>query len=316
MATTGGKYHHLADKVWQPSYLLFEIPLRFTLGRHEITLLPSYRKYYNQWTTRYAVAAEEYGRFEQKLFDDVQTPVYYLIGGGGQQYIVDYQNTTDMGSSFLSNTPYVASATVKYTYNGKRVLVSASWQSYQVVGTSALGNGPMHNDIGVLSETTANPNTLLVTQNPEGKYPAVGRLDQDRAYIGRVLLGWNITDNWQFGFTFKFKDGQAFTNYDVCISDDGKQAVLINHRSRGINPTDGNFGSRDDAFFNLDMHIGYRGWIRKAVWLQAQLQAYNLYDFATELTEFCFEQEIVGSGRNAMSLCIPRGLILNMKVGF
>ena len=96
----------------------------------------------------------------------------------------------------------------------------------------------------------------------------------------------------------------------------GNASVTIwNARSRGINPTDGNFGSRKDAFFNLDASVRYKAVFRNGQSLRIKLTGYNLYDFATELTEYTFEEN-GEQHRYAMTLCIPRGLILEMRYEF
>ena len=47
LTTTGGKYHHTDRHLRQPQYFALDIPFRFTIGRHEISVLTSMKKYYN-----------------------------------------------------------------------------------------------------------------------------------------------------------------------------------------------------------------------------------------------------------------------------
>ena len=118
--------------------------------------------------------------------------------------------------------------------------------------------------------------------------------------------------------TGKFKDGQPFSGFDVMIEKDGQgntQAAMWNTRTKGINPLNGDFGSREDMFLNFDLRASYRGTIRRRP-VELEVLCYNIYDFGTELTEYCFTPDkTVGHGRFAMSECIPRGLAISLKVG-
>ena len=94
-----------------------------------------------------------------------------------------------------------------------------------------------------------------------------------------------------------------------------QQAVVWNRDSKGINPTDGHFGKRKDAFFDLDVNLSYKAFFKNDQKLFVQLLGYNLYDFCTGLTEFTFE-EAGEAHRYAMTLCSPRGLMVNLKYEF
>ena len=177
-----------------------------------------------------------------------------------------------------------------------------------MTGISSLGDGPLHNNIGGYSETTANPNN---------EFKILGRLDQDRAYIARMLFSYDVSDRLSFAVSGKFKDGQPFTNFDTKIYTDesgNNQITIWNKRTKGINPFDGDFGSRKDAFFNFDLRAKYQLDINK---LKMEFQAviYNFYDFGTELHEYTFDPTNIKS-RYALELNIPRGLMFTTKVYF
>ena len=314
--TTGGACHSLGNAPWQPRFFLVELPFRFILGRHEIAVHSSYRKFHSQWTVAFSGAPEDYGFFAE--------PDLPYTGGVRQVFFFNSPVRSyvtaplpPMGGNFFSNTPFFASNLVRYTYNGIKWYVSVSWQSFIMTSLSALGNGPLANDVNVLSESLANPNTAMVTENGRSMQ-YVGRANQDRAYIARIMVAYNITRSWRLGLVAKFKDGQPFSNfsYQFFTDDAGHtQVALWNRRSRGINPTDGNFGSRKDAFYNLDLHLEYRAFFCNNSVLSVFLQCCNLYDFGNELTEFTFEEN-GRSHRYAMSLSIPRTLLLSLKYSF
>ena len=290
-----------------------DIPIVFTFKRHEISILSSFKKYYNTWSV--GLAAESADSFE---------PVDGVFRMKPQERYYEVISAPQTGTG-IWNSPVFVSNVVKYTYNGKKVYVSFSWQSECLSGPSALGNSAQTEDINVLYESLANPNRVLVAANTnqsDNGVRSLGRLNQDRAYIARLQLGVNITKNWQLSLSGKFRDGIPFTHYRTYVDTDiagQSQAIIYNGYSRGINVVDGNFGERTDSFFNFDLRLKYRGNIR-GVPFDIQAVCYNIWDFATELNEKCFYYDgATGNDfsgkRYPLSLCTPRGLLLTLTVG-
>lgn len=324
LTTTGGKYHRIGKELKQPQYVAVDIPIVFTIGRHEISILSSFKKYYNTWSVRLAdESADSYEAVAaQQAEEDNMTYNVYRMKPQERYYEVYPSPATGTG---IFNSPVFVSNVIKYTYNGKKVYVSFSWQSECVSGASALGNGMQTEDIQVLSESLASPNSRLVNANMQQEDAGIrslGRLNQDRAYIARLQLGVNITENWQLSLSGKFRDGIPFCHYRTYIDTDAaghSQAVVWAANTRGINVRDGNFGQRTDSFFNFDLRLKYRGAI-KGVPFSVQAVCYNVWDFATELNEYCMYydgatgKDLTGQ-RTPLSLCTPRGLLLTCSVG-
>ena len=319
LTTTGGRYHRINKGLLQPQYVAMDIPIVFTIGRHEIQILSSIKKYYNTWAVR---LAEESADGYTSAPVDGRTYSVYAMQPGERYYEVTQAPKTGTG---FWDSPVFASNVIKYTYNGKKVFFSMSWQSYCLSGASALGNGVQTEDIQVLSESTASPNAVLNDANmgqTNTGIRSLGRLNQDRAYIARLQLGVNITDNWQLSLSGKFRDGTPIAHYCTQVVTDGanhSQAVVWAATTRGINVVDGNFGERTDSFFNFDLRLKYRGAIRD-VPFAVQAVCYNIWDFATELNEYAMYYDgATGKGvshsRYPLSLCIPRGLLLTLSVG-
>ncbi len=310
--STGGALHTMANGVEQPAYWALDIPINLTFGRHRISFLQSARKYVNNWTTRYDADATEYGYYvadEQSGLD-----IFFLNTGATPSYVVDHYADGVMGDSFLTNTPFYFSSNIQYSYTAPKFFFSFAWQSYMQSGLSTLGNGPLHNNLGVLSESSANPNTSINSDNPDSDFMAVGRLDQERAYVMRMFASYNVSEKLGFALNFKFKDGQPFSYFGTMTQSDtsgNTQVAIYPSSTRGINTFDGDFGTREDAFFNVDLRATYRTKLGKGL-CEMQLGFYNLYDFGTELTEYAFDQDEV-KNRYAMSLNIPRGLIFSFK---
>ena len=323
LTTTGGQYHRLKDRLVQPQYVSVDVPIIFTIGRHEISILSSFKKYYNTWSVRLAEeSADSFEAVEQQQTSNDLSYSIYRMKPQERYYEIAAAPLTGTG---VFNTPVYASNIIKYTYNGRKVFVSFSWQSYCLSGVSGMGNSMQMEDIQVLSESMANPNNVLVhtnTQQTSDGVRSLGRLHQDRAYIARLQLGVNITDNWQLSLSGKFRDGIPFRHYATYLDTDAagrSQAVVWSMYTRGINVVDGNFGQRTDSFFNFDLRLKYRGAIRD-VPFEVQALCYNVWDFATELNEYCMSYDgATGNGmsfnRTPLSLCTPRGLMLTVSVG-
>lgn len=308
--TSGGKYHKLRKGIKQPTFASLELPIHIHFGhdgRHEVALLQTYRKYFNVWHTYFGGEISDFGHFENGIF---------FYDYGEKQYLTAYQPSGIMGNNFFKRSPFYLSQLTRYTYNGKRLFVSVSWQSMMFGSLSGLGNGPVTNNVGNLSESTANPNTLMVASN-RSEYAAAGRADQDKAYILRLYASYDIAKFFQLGVNLKWTDGQPFTNYHVVFSNESPtagQPAIIPARSRGINPIDGDFGSRENALFNIDLHARFR-WRVKKYDMSLTFSCYNIYDFGNSITEYCFNDGL-NDARADLQLNIPRGLIVKYQIEF
>ena len=327
LATTGGAYHTPAKDLWmkQPSYAVLDLPIRFTFGktrRHEIAILSSVRKYYHQWHTVYTDG------IDANLI--LQDGVYYQREGE-KQYTVTTQPPDLMSSRVGGRTPYYMSNMVKYTYRGRKWHVMASWQSYLMAGVSSLGNGPLHNNIGSLSESTANPNTFRALSEGDKPYQANSRLDQDKSFIFRLQVTYNACKYFSIALNGKFKDGQPFSTFTARTKTlaGHEQVALLHSDAKGINMANNAFGKREDAFFNFELRATGRWWIHD-IPMSLEVLCYNIYDFGTALTEYTFDDYIhptyphwtqergiasMKDSRTSMSLCIPRGLLFTLRVG-
>lgn len=314
LATTGGAYHTPDNTLWmhQPSYAVLDLPIRFTFGksrRHEIAILNSIRKYYNLWFTDFTDGVDA---------NMVKEGDLYYLREGEKQYTVTTQPMDLMSSRVGGRTPYYMSNMVKYTYTGRKWYVMLSWQSYLMAGLSTLGNGPLHNNIGVLSESSANPNTYYVQEEVEAglSHQANCRLDQDKSFILRMQVTYNACKYFSIGFNGKFKDGQPFSSFrtaDYTSPSGHPQTAIYYMDAKGINMANNWFGKREDAFFNLELRATGRWWIND-IPMSLEVLCYNIYDFGTALTEYTFDGSFA-QGRQTMSMCIPRGLLFTFRCG-
>ncbi|MBR6117367.1 MAG: hypothetical protein IKQ11_00725 [Paludibacteraceae bacterium] len=327
LSTTGGAYHTPDKHLWmhQPSYALLDLPIRFTFGksrRHEFAIINSIRKYYNLWFTSYTDGVEA---------NMVQQGDVYFMNEGAKDYTVTTQPLDLMSSRVGGRTPYYMSNLVRYTYTGKKWYVNLSWQSYLMAGLSTMGNGPLHNNIGVLSESSANPNTYMALSEGSKPYQGNCRLNQDKSFILRLQVTYNACKYFSIGFNGKFKDGQAFSTFTAksAVVNGHEQVALLHSDAKGINMANNAFGKREDAFFNFELRATGRWWV-KDIPMSLEVLCYNIYDFGTALTEYTFDDynhptypswtegrgiASMKDSRTSMSLCIPRGLLFTFRVG-
>ena len=290
-----GACHLPVSTLWmhQPSYAVLDLPIRFMFGKavkHEIAVLSTIRKYYNQWYTTRIADSEDYS--------------------------IGVQPMDVLSDQVGKRTPYLLSNIIRYTYNGRKWFVQLSWQSYLMSGFCALGNGPLSNNIGILSESTTDPRTHQTVAFSDRSNQGTGRLNQDRAYIARLQVTYNACKYFSIGLNGKFKDGQPFTNFEVQTQTDGSQtqATILPYDARGINTANQAFGKRKDAFFNFDLRATGRWWVRE-IPMSLEVQCYNIYDFGTALTEYTFDRGTDIPARTTMSMCIPRGLLFTLRIG-
>ena len=327
LATTGGLYHTADRSLWihQPSYAVLDLPIAFTMGksrRHSIEILSSLRKYYNQWFTTFTEGVDA---------NMVQQDGYYYQREGVKEYTVTTQPLNLMSSRVGGRTPYYMSNLVRYTYTGRKWYVMVSWQSYLMSGLSTLGNGPLHNNLGSLSESSANPDTYRALREGELPYQGNCRLNQDKSFIFRMQVTYNACKYFSIGFNGKFKDGQSFSTFTAVPAtvNGHPQVAIVNSDAKGINMANTWFGKREDAFFNLELRATGRWWVRD-IPMSLEVLCYNLYDFGTALTEYTFDDynhptysywtidrgiASMKDSRTTMSMCIPRGLLFTLRIG-
>ena len=327
LATTGGAYHTPEKGLWakQPAYAVLDLPIQFTFGksrRHEIALLNSIRKYYHQWFTVFADGMETNMQAEDGV---------WYMREGEKQYTVTTQPLDLMSARTGGRTPYYMSNTVRYTYTGRKWYVNVSWQSYLMTGLSTMGNGPLHNNIGALSESSANPNTYVALSEGDKPFQGNCRLNQDKSFILRLQVTYNACKYFSIGLNGKFKDGQPFSTFTAKSQtiNGHPQVALLHSDAKGINMANNAFGKREDAFFHFELRATGRWWVRD-IPMSLEVLCYNIYDFGTALTEYTFDDynhptyphwtvdrgiASMKDSRTSMSLCIPRGLLFTLRIG-
>jgi hypothetical protein len=146
-----------------------------------------------------------------------------------------------------------------------------------------------------------------------------------------MQVTYNPCKYFSIGFNGKFKDGQPFSTFTAMpmVTNGHRQVALLHSDAKGINMANQAFGKREDAFFNFELRATGRWWV-KDIPMSLEVLCYNIYDFGTALTEYTFDaydhptyphwtidkgMKTMKDSRTSMSLCIPRGLLVTLRVG-
>jgi hypothetical protein len=318
--TTGGNYHHLSDGLQQPYEIYLEIPITLKAGKRSLfTLSGCLRQFRELWGITYDKPASAYGYYTQPQNVSIYStdPVYrqiYFQNNTEVNYVAvnNYTsliNASAGNTSFLRENPYYEGWTFKYEYRGRKLYLAASFTAFNLVGFGSMGNGVLHNNLSVLSETMANPNSYIYY---------LGRLDGDRSYIGRLLVSYAINKHLTMAFQYKYKDGQAFNSFGVKnITDNAgnTQIAIWNNNVKGDNPYSGETSRREDCFYNTELRGKYSFFFDKKV-LDINLSIYNLFDLGFQLAENTFSPATDEGLRKAIDIQIPRGFILSAALKF
>lgn len=308
--TTGGKYHSLSSSLKQPNEIYFDVPIEIRAGKRSLfTITGQYRQYRDLWGITYSKPASEIGYYINENINIYKTeapdirPVYYLNPGTVNYTTANnYSELMQQGTgdnSFLYSNPFYSGLNLKYEYQSHRLYLSASFTAYMLVGFGSMGNGVLHNNLSVLSESMANPNTYFYY---------TGRLDADRSYIGRLLISYNVTDKLSFAFQYKYKDGQSLNSFGTAISNN--QIAIWNSNVKGDNPFTGQLSRREDCFYNTEIRARYKFYFADKLF-DVNLTVYNLLDLGFQLSEFTFPPKIDNGKRWVLETQIPRGFLLS-----
>ncbi|HRY98002.1 MAG TPA: hypothetical protein P5550_02995, partial [Bacteroidales bacterium] len=298
---SGGAWHRWTGGLRQPGLVFLDLPIAFSTGKYGTLFLHNhYKQFTRSWDVRFAGDALDYGHYEdrdgQAVFFFDRPPRYEVVGleRSGMQAVTGY------GGWFRSN-PHAMGNTIGFRREAPRFYLDLAWTSHMIIGYSAMGYGFMHNSPGLLSESLAQPNT---------RTRMFGRSDADRGYYAKLLLGWKISKSLSTSFQFAWVDGQPFTKFLYYTDEDQaqRQLALWPYVERGNSGWSGDFGPREDGFFDSVLRMQYQRAFGGHS-LGMVLSVYNLFDFGTNLAEYAFPE---GDSRYVLEFTAPRGMMLRV----
>lgn len=229
--------------------------------------------------------AGEYGHYEEI--------------GGQSYYLLDQPvHAYELGNAAFGRDPFYAQFLVQLL--GEKAgdwYFSFSFMAHMGMGYTAFGNGPEANDIGVISESQAFPNSWI---------NGFGRVDGDRAFVGKVFFGYFLSPRLFLSGTVKYRDGDPFA-FINSFRRDG-QWILTYQTIKGEDEHGVKGGPREDCIWDFNFKLSYDISLfgKKS---RLELSLFNLLDFGGELSENVFS----GGARLANELQLPRSLRLGLE---
>jgi hypothetical protein len=231
--------------------------------------------------------AEDYGHYEEI--------------SGRDFYFIDRPFTAfELGNADFSKDPFYAQLLLRLEgRKAGRWFFSFSFLAHMGMGYTAFGNGPTANDIGIISESQAFPNTWI---------NGYGRVDGDRAFVGKVFFGHYICKRLFLSGSVKYRDGNPFA-FMGAFKENG-QWIITYQTIRGEDEHGVKGGPREDCVWDFNFKLNYEFSLfgKKG---RLELAVFNLLDFGLELSENVFTEE---SRRLANELQLPRSLRLGLEL--
>jgi len=229
--------------------------------------------------------SENYGHYQ-----NVKGVEYYLLD--------DPYRAFELGNAPFAKDPFYAQFLLQVEgEKARRWYFSFSFMAHMGMGNTAFGNGPEANDVGVISESQAFPNSWI---------NGFGRVDGDRAFMGKVFFGYHLSPRLFLSSSIKYRDGDPFAFFKAFKLQG--QWVIAYQTIKGEDEQGKKGGPREDCIWDFNFKLGYdlKLFGRKA---RLELSLFNLLDFGGELSENVFSDE---SQRLANELQLPRSLRLGI----
>ena len=244
------------------------------------------------------------------LYKKIRRPLWTAFSGdyghyeeidGRSYYFLDHPVTAyELVNAPFAKDPFYAQFLVRvHGERERRWYFSFSFLAHMGMGYTAFGNGPEANDIGVISESQAFPNSWI---------NGFGRVDGDRAFVGKIFFGYYLAPRLFLGGSVKYRDGNPFAFIDA-FQRQGHWVITYQtikaedeHGKKG--------GPREDCIWDFNFKLGYDIVVfgKKA---RLELSLFNLLDFGGELSENAFSND---RERLANELQLPRSLRLGVVV--
>lgn len=282
---TGGRYHGADPGLRIPAKERLSIHLSCRLNqRFRLRVKGLYKRIRNDLWVRFT---EEYGHFE-------------VVDGRSLYFFDRPYERMELTNITFDKDPFYAQFLISVEgKKEKRWYFFFSFLAHIGMGHTAFGNGPGANDIGVISESQADPNTWL---------NGYGRTDGDRGFVSRLYFGFHLTRRLFLGMHVKYRDGDPFAFYDA--HDGIDQWIITQKTIQGENEKGLKGGPREDYIGSIGAKLTYTFPLFGKE-SRLYLSGHNVLDIGNELSEYVFS----GGTRNAQELQIPRSLRFGLTIG-
>ena len=283
---TGGRFHSPATNLKIPIKRRFLAVLTANLSKaFSLSLKGLYKIIDDNYWVRFK---EDYG-----FYEEVDSENLHFYSTPYRDYV--------LGNDTFSKKPYYTQFLLQLNSRENTTwFFSFSFLAHIGIGRTAFGNGAGANDIGILNESQADPNTLI---------NAFGRVDGDRAFLAKIFFGFFLAKDLSLGVDLKYRDGTPFAFIKTLWLHD--QRVFYYTTIKAENELGVKGGPRKDFLSDVSVQLRYE--FKLFQWrAAADLSVFNLFDFGSELSEYVFS----GGWRYANELQIPRSFRFGLAVEF
>jgi hypothetical protein len=234
----------------------------------------------------WAYFADKYGHYEEISGQD-----YYFLDRPFSAFKLD--------NAVFDKDPFYAQLLIQLQGQKKeRWFFTFSFLAHMGMGYTAFGNGPTANDIGIISESQAFPNSWI---------NGYGRVDGDRAFVGKIFFGYYLSKRLFFSSSIKYRDGNPFAFFNAFKKND--QWIITYQTIKAEDEHGVKGGPREDCIWDFNFKLSHEFSLfgKKG---RLELAVFNLLDFGLELSENVFSD---ASRRLANELQLPRSLRLGVE---
>ncbi len=284
---TGGKYHLLDENIETPVKKRFLLNIFTQFSRKwSLNIKGIYKINSNNYWVNFK---KEYGFYEN--VDGVD--LYFFDSPFKNYYLSNYAFEED---------PFYAQLLLHLKGGEKdKWFFSFSFMAHIGMGATTFGNGVGSNDIGIIGESQANPNSHL---------NAYGRLDGDRAFVGHIYTGFYLFKRFSLGISLKYRDGQPFAFFNAVNGYD--QWAIYYQTIKAEDKKGQKGGPREDYLSEVNVRLNYRFRLSN-VDAVLSIEAFNIVDVGYELSEHVFYST---KERDAVELNIPKSFRLSLNLRF
>jgi len=241
-----------------------------------------------------------YKKIRQPLWAHFADSYGHVEAVDGQDYYFFDRpfNAFKLGNAAFAKNPFYAQFLIQLQgQNPGRWFFTFSFLAHMGMGYTAFGNGPTANDIGIVSESQAFPNSWI---------NGYGRVDGDRAFVGKIFFGYHLSKRLFASASIKYRDGDPFAFISAFKKND--QWIITYQTIKAEDQYGKKGGPREDCIWDFNFKLSYEISLfgKKG---RLELAAFNLLDFGLELSENVFSEE---SRRLANELQLPRSLRLGV----
>jgi len=283
---SGGQFHSLDEEIATPFKKRLLIGFSTPLSpKFSLNIKGLLKNIGNNYWIKYK---DEYGFYETVGERDL----YFF-----SQPFTDYV----LSNNDFDENPYYLQLLLQILGQEERKwFFSFSFLAHLGMGYTPFGNGLGSNDFGILDESQANPNTWI---------NGYGRVDGDRAFVGKLYFGFYLAKNLLLGMNFKYRDGTPFAFIGSYYAHGQRVFYLETIQAENKKGIKG--GPRKDYLTDISLKISYG--FRIFDWDVILFgSVFNLLDFGSELSEYVFS----GGKRYSNEMQIPRSIRAGIKIEF